>query len=111
GAIAGVMGAYLLTYPHNRIKALIIFYIITVVNISAVILLGLWFLWQLLQAALSIGISDRVSVAFGAHVGGFVAGLAVVGAYKLLTGKPLWPPRGGPPGGGGTRYWRGRPID
>ena len=112
GAVSGVMGAYLISYPHNRIKALVIFFIITVVNVSAVVLLGLWFLWQLIQAALSLGVSDQVSVAFGAHVGGFVAGVLVVAVYKLFTGKPIWPPRGGSPGGGGsTRYWRGRPID
>ena len=121
GAIFGVLGAYFLTYPHNRVKAVIIFYIITVVNVSAMILLGVFFLWNVLQSVLSIGVSDSVSVAFGAHVGGFVAGLVVIGAYKLLKGQPLWPPKGGGPPFGGRggqggdgrapQYWRGRRIN
>lgn len=109
GAIAGVMGAYLLLYPRNRINTLIIFFFITVVQVSATLLLGIWFLWQLMQGVLSIGVSGQVSVAFWAHIGGFVAGAAVIAAWKLLTGQPLLPPRplSRPP----TKYWRGRPLD
>ena len=109
GAIAGVMGAYLLLYPRNRINTLIIFFFITVVQVSATLLLGIWFLWQLLQGVLSIGVSGQVSVAFWAHIGGFVAGAAVIAVWKLLTGQSLRPPRplSRPP----TKYWRGRPLD
>ena len=95
GAISGVMGAYMLLYPFNRINALIIFYFITVVRLPAVALLGLWFVWQLIQGVGSLAISDQVSVAFFAHVGGFVAGAVLAGGYKLLTGQPLWPARQG----------------
>ncbi|GIS96094.1 MAG: hypothetical protein CM1200mP22_33310 [Dehalococcoidia bacterium] len=49
GAVSGVLGAYLVFYPHNKIKALIIFYLITVVEMRAMWLLGAWFVWQLLQ--------------------------------------------------------------
>ena len=93
GAISGVMGAYILLYPFNRINALIIFYFITVVRLPAVALLGLWFIWQLVQGLGSLAISDQVSVAFFAHVGGFVCGAVMAGGYKLLTGQPLWPSR------------------
>ena len=93
GAISGVLGAYLVIYPNNRIKALIIFYLITVVEMRAVWLLGAWFVWQLIQGSLSLGMSDSVSVAFFAHIGGFVAGMVLAGAYKLVLKEPLIPGR------------------
>ncbi len=91
GAISGVLGAYLLTYPFNRIKALIIFYIITVVELPAVWLLGGWFVWQLIQGVMSVGLSNSVSVAFFAHIGGFVAGLILIAAYRLVIREPILP--------------------
>ena len=115
GAIAGVMGAYLLLYPRNRINTIILFFFITVVQVSATLLLGFWFLWQLIQAVLSVGVSGQVSVAFWAHVGGFVAGAGIIAVYKLLTGQPLRPSKPLPPPPPtpnlGRRYWRGRPLD
>ena len=86
GAISGVMGAYMLLYPFNRINTLIIFYFITVIRLPAGWLLGLWFLWQAVQGFGSLAISSQVSVAFFAHVGGFVAGVILVAVFKLLTG-------------------------
>ena len=93
GAISGVMGAYMLLYPFNRINTLIIFYFITILRLPAVGLLGLWFVWQLVQGVGSLAISNQVSVAFFAHVGGFVAGAVLVAVFKLLTGQPLLPSR------------------
>ena len=93
GAISGVMGAYILLYPFNRINALIIFYFITVMRLPAVWLLGLWFIWQLVQGVGSLAISDQVSVAFFAHVGGFVAGVILVAVFKLMTVQPVLPSR------------------
>lgn len=93
GAISGVMGAYILLHPYNRISALIIFYFITPVRLPAVALLGLWFVWQLVQGVVSLAIPDQVSVAFFAHVGGFAAGVVLAAGYKLLTREPLWPSR------------------
>ena len=93
GAISGVMGAYLVLYPYNRIKALVVFYFITVVQLAAVWLLGLWFVWQLIQGLGSLGISEEVSVAFFAHIGGFVAGVVLIAVYLSLTGQRVWPPR------------------
>lgn len=93
GAVSGVVGAYLLLYPYNRIKALIIFYFITVLELRALILLGLWSLWQLIQALFSLGLSSSVNVAFFAHVGGVLAGVVIIAVYKLLTRQPIWPSR------------------
>ncbi len=93
GAISGVLGAYLMIYPFNRIKALIIFYLITVVEMRAMWLLGAWFAWQLIQGSLSLGLPGTVSVAFFAHIGGFAAGVVLAGIYKLAIGEPIIPRR------------------
>jgi membrane associated rhomboid family serine protease len=110
GAIAGVLGAYLFTYPHNRVKVLVIFFLITVIQMRAMWLLAIWFGWQLIQGVLSIGISNQVSVAFFAHIGGFVFGAGVIILYRLATKQPIWPPRYSlaPPS---SQFWRGRPLD
>jgi membrane associated rhomboid family serine protease len=91
GAISGVLGAYLVIYPNNRIKALIIFYLITVVEMRAMWLLGAWFIWQLIQGSLSLGMASSVNVAFFAHIGGFAAGMVLAGGYKLVMREPLIP--------------------
>lgn len=93
GAIAGVMGAYALLYPFNRIKALVIFFFITAMELSALIFLGIWFFLQILNSLGALGLSSGANVAFMAHVGGFVAGVIVIAIYKLLTGEPFWPTR------------------
>ena len=74
GAIAGIMGAYLVLYPGSRILTLIpLFFIPYFVEIPAVFFLGLWFLLQLLNAtAAGAGSSG---IAWWAHVGGFLAGI------------------------------------
>ena len=110
GAIAGVLGAYLMLYPYNRINVLVIFFLITALQLRAMWLLGLWFVWQMFQGLASFGISDQVSVAFFAHIGGFIFGALIVAIYKLLTNQPIWPPRHGFPSAP-TQYWRGRPLD
>lgn len=90
GAIAGVMGAYLLLFPKARVDILLIFIIIfKVIPIPAWIMLGLWFGMQFLGG---IG-SDAAAggVAYWAHAGGFVVG--------LVLALPLWLRLGG------TRFW------
>lgn len=93
GAVSGVLGAYLMTFPYNRIRALIVMILITVIELPAVWLLGLWFLWQLFQGLTSLGLSSTVSVAFFAHVGGFVAGALLMAAARLLLRRPVLPRR------------------
>ena len=100
GAVSGVLGAYLLTFPYNRIRALILMVLITVIELPAVWLLGLWFLWQLFQGLTSLGLSNTVSVAFFAHVGGFVAGTLLVATGRLLMRRPIIPRRATP-----LDYW------
>ena len=95
GAIAGVLGAYLLMYPFSRINTLVIFYLITFVRLPAIYLLGFWFILQLFQGLVSLGpqIAGAGGVAYFAHIGGFVAGLVMMAAYKLIARQPLIPRR------------------
>ena len=79
GAIAGVLGAYLILFPRAKILTLIfIFIIIQVIPIPAMAFLVLWFLIQLWSGASSLSGQAGQSVAFWAHVGGFVAGMLLV---------------------------------
>ncbi len=80
GAIAGVMGAYLVKYPHSRIQALVfILFFITTVELPAAWFLVYWFVLQLFNGAGALE-STRANqgVAWFAHVGGFIAGIALV---------------------------------
>ncbi len=84
GAIAGVLGAYLVRFPRARVLTLVILgYFIRVMRVPAFLLLGLWFLIQLLNGIPSLGGGVSGGVAWFAHIGGFAAG--AIGA-KLLGG-------------------------
>jgi rhomboid family protein len=76
GAIAGVLGAYLLLYPRARIASLVpILFIFTIIDIPAPIFLLFWFVSQLFSGWLSLGGAGGSGVAWFAHVGGFVFGM------------------------------------
>lgn len=82
GAIAGVMGAYFLLFPRSKILTLVPIIIIPwLIEIPAFIFLGFWFLMQFLNAA---GSGSGSGIAWWAHVGGFVAGLALVKLNQQL---------------------------
>lgn len=82
GAISGVMGAYVLLYPRVRVHMIVILvFFITRVRVPAFLMLGYWFLIQLVGGAASMG-QEGGGVAFWAHVGGFVAGALLVGLFK-----------------------------
>ena len=81
GAISGVLGAYLLLHPYARI--LVVIPIIIVVYtpwIAAYWVLGFWFVLQLINSLTSA--SDVGGVAYGAHIGGFVAGMLLIPLFK-----------------------------
>jgi membrane associated rhomboid family serine protease len=85
GAIAGVMGAYLVKFPHSRIVMLIpILIFLTTVELPAVVVLIYWFVWQFWSGWGSIAEAhlSRGGVAWFAHVGGFVAGMALIAIMK-----------------------------
>lgn len=75
GAIAGVLGAYILLYPSARVVTLIpIFFIFSAIKVPAILFLGFWFVSQLFSGLASIGAAGG-GVAWWAHIGGFVVGL------------------------------------
>jgi membrane associated rhomboid family serine protease len=79
GAIAGVLGAYLLLYPRARILSVVFFgWFIRLMELPAVLVLSLWFLLQVVEGLWSLAAPGVVTVAFWAHVGGFIVGLALV---------------------------------
>jgi membrane associated rhomboid family serine protease len=81
GAISGVLGAYLLLYPHARVLVVVPLGILLYsLRVRAGVVLAFWFLMQLLSSALSG--SQEGGVAFGAHIGGFVAGMLLVSLFK-----------------------------
>jgi len=92
GAISGVLGAYLLLHPHATVRTVVFLGIfVTMLHLPAMIVLGLWFLMQLANAALSS--SGTPGVAFWAHVGGFIAGMALVPLFKKSGVKLFQPSR------------------
>jgi membrane associated rhomboid family serine protease len=81
GAIAGVLGAYVVLFPKARVTTLIpIFIFITIREIPAILVLGFWFVLQLFVGVASIGASSDVTggVAVFAHIGGFIAGMILI---------------------------------
>jgi membrane associated rhomboid family serine protease len=76
GAIAAVLGAYLLLFPHRRVVTLIpLGFFLQIARLPAVIVLGGWFLLQLFEGTLALGMAELGGVAFWAHIGGFVFGM------------------------------------
>lgn len=86
GAIAGVMGAYFVLYPHSRILALLpLFVYWEVIEVPAIFFLGIWFVMQFFSGVGSIAMRAPASsggVAFWAHVAGFLAGVVTVFLFR-----------------------------
>jgi len=95
GAIAGVLGAYLVLFPHARIRTLIGFGLLLFTRLSAALVIGIWFLLQFIPCLVSI--HNVGGVAYFAHIGGFITGviLAVLLRQRRPTVTPL-PPRAVP---------------
>ncbi|RPI26835.1 MAG: rhomboid family intramembrane serine protease [Acidobacteria bacterium] len=82
GAISGVLGAYLVLFPRNRVHA-VIFY--TVVSIPAVAAIGLWIVFQFINGIGSIAVSSQTGgVAYAAHIGGFFAGVILALIMRVI---------------------------
>jgi membrane associated rhomboid family serine protease len=87
GAISGVLGGYLVLHPHRRVRVIMMRMLTTV---PAYVAVGLWFVFQLISAFGVIGQGPQSGggVAFMAHIGGFVAGMALVKIFAVGSRKP-----------------------
>lgn len=99
GAVAGVLGAYAVLLPRARVLSLVfLLFFVTLIEVPAYVMLGIWFILQFLPAVGQVaapGVAGE-SVAYFAHVGGFVFGLAMVWLFAkrrptLLGGDPPYP--------------------
>ncbi len=88
GAIAAVMAAFLITFPRDRIRTVVFLgFFVTILRIPAILLVGIWFLLQLLSEAGTLAESQtNGGVAYGAHIGGFLFGLAFARLFE--RGRP-----------------------
>ncbi len=85
GAIAAVLGAYLVLYPQSKVLTIIpLGFFMKLTLVPAAFVLGLWFVLQLFNGVFSLGGPDVGGVAFWAHIGGFLVGVALA---KLLAGR------------------------
>lgn len=92
GAISGVLGAYILLYPHAQVLVLIpLGFFTRLVYVPAGLVLGFYFVLQILQGTLSLG-REGGGVAWFAHIGGFLTGLVLVGVFKHRTVRFFNPP-------------------
>ena len=92
GAISGVLGAYLLLYPRAHVLVMVPlgFYMRTM-QLPAMVVLGFWFVLQLVNSALAD--PGKGGVAFGAHIGGFIAGMVLLPLFKYRHVRLFAPPR------------------
>lgn len=102
GAIAGVLGAYLLLYPRARVRTLIpLIFIYTTVYLPAIVVLGGWFVIQFLNGLASLNVIVQTGgVAWWAHIGGFVVGMILMPLFRqkgyvrpeyYYDGRRYWP--------------------
>ena len=85
GAIAGVLGAYLISFPHARIRVFFWFlFLVRILRVPAFVVLGFWFVVQILNAS-----EDPTTggVAWFAHIGGFIAGILLVTPYRSRSNR------------------------
>jgi membrane associated rhomboid family serine protease len=92
GAISGVLGAYLLLYPHARVQVLLpLGFVMHMMSLPAVLVLGFWFVLQVLSSAAATG--GEGGTAWFAHMGGFIAGMALIPIFKQRRVRFFNPPR------------------
>jgi membrane associated rhomboid family serine protease len=83
GAIAGVLGAYLLLFPRAEVETLVFLgFFVRLVRLPALLLLGFWFVLQLFSGVAGLGMEAAGGVAWFAHIGGFIAGLVLINLFR-----------------------------
>ncbi len=90
GAIAGVLGAYMIKFPKARVHVLaVIFIFITTIVVPAQLVLGLWFLMQLSGGLGSLGFDTTGGIAWFAHIGGFIVGISTLRIFQTINIKKI----------------------
>jgi len=83
GAIAGVLGAYLLLFPRAEVQTLVFLgFFVRLVRLPALLFLGLWFVLQLFSGVAGLGMEATGGVAWFAHIGGFIAGIVLINLFR-----------------------------
>jgi len=91
GAIAGVMGAFLVTYPHDQIRTLLLLgWFVRVTFVSATLLIGFWFIIQLFNQFGVVADVQAGGVAYAAHVGGFIFGAVTARIFEASSHISAW---------------------
>jgi membrane associated rhomboid family serine protease len=86
GAIAGVLGAYLILFPRSRVASLVpILFILTIVEVPAVLFLVFWFVTQLYSGLFTMQGGSASGIAWWAHIGGFLFGMLMVSFFRGRT--------------------------
>ena len=80
GAISGVLGGYLLLFPKRRVRVMMFY---QMMEVPAIVAIGIWFAFQLISGIGVLGDSQGGGVAYGAHIGGFIAGLLLVKFFTV----------------------------
>lgn len=80
GAISGVMAGYLMLFPHKMIAVLVYFF---AVELPAFVVIGLWFLFQIINGLGTFGDPTGGGIAYSAHIGGFLVGLALIVPFSM----------------------------
>lgn len=87
GAIAAILGAYIVLFPRARVLTIVLFFFFIPLELPAVVLLGFWFLLQLFSGVAGIGARVNSGVAYWAHVGGFAFGAAATWVFFRDRGE------------------------
>jgi membrane associated rhomboid family serine protease len=87
GAISGVLGGYILLYPTKRVTVILLRILM---EVPAYVAIGIWFLFQLINSMGALGDQTGGGIAYGAHIGGFMAGLILVKFFAIGQDEPGW---------------------
>lgn len=88
GAISGILGGYMLLYPRAHVHtAVIIFFIAHIVSVPAMVMIGLWFLLQVVSLSFLLVTGVPTGIAYWAHIGGFIAGLFLILPFRKRAKK------------------------
>jgi len=88
GAVAAVLGAYAITFPSAKVRTLVFFIFFVIVDLPALVVLGIWFVLQLVSGVMGLWGVAMEPVAFWSHIGGFVAGMILMPLLSLGASPP-----------------------